>query len=140
MFVGDGNNSLKRINGVGGREIADTRVFGDSDYYLSEEYVNTFADEVKARPPNKNTVDDEDDDEGGESGDQVHGDPTDGANDPSLKGCTDNWKAAAADAMKKMWSAFRESGYFATACRHGFILWVADMICSGELYVSFMLY
>lgn len=141
MFVGDGNNSLKRINGVGGRQISDTRVFGDSNYYLSEEYVNTFADKVKARPPNKNAIDDEDEEDAGATrGDDIHGDPTDGANDPSLKGCTDNWKAAAADAMKKMWSAFRESGYFATACCHGFILWVADMICSRELYVLFTLY
>ncbi|KAJ3831300.1 hypothetical protein F5878DRAFT_517426, partial [Lentinula raphanica] len=58
--------------------------------------------------------------------------PTDGG-PASLQQCTDNWKAAAADTQKRMWDVFDESGYFVSACRHGFILWVADMIRSGEL-------
>ena len=47
--------------------------------------------------------------------------------------CVTNWKAAAADEKKKMWSVFDESGIFACACRHGFILWLVDMRRSGEL-------
>ncbi|KAE9387174.1 hypothetical protein BT96DRAFT_1081007 [Gymnopus androsaceus JB14] len=135
MFVADSNNSLKRMDGVGKREVSDTCMFGESDYYLSKEYVNTFADEVKARPPSKNAIDDggEEEDFEGDWVDEVHGDPTNGAPSTELLECTKNWKAAAHDSLKKIWNAFRESGYFATACHHGFILWVVDMIRSGEL-------
>lgn len=103
-----------------------------SDYYLTEEYVNTFAHEVQARPSAKVTEDVIHEDSWV---DEVHGDPTDGEPTPSLQQCTDNWKAAAADSLKRMWDAFHESGWYVSACRHGFILWVADMIRSGELYV-----
>lgn len=139
MVVVDGNNSLKRLDGVGKREVSDTRIFGDSDYYLSEEFVDTFADEVKARPKEKvvaeAVAEAEEEESEGELVDEIHGDPTDGDTDPTLKECTDNWKAAAAEGAKRMWNAFRESGYFVMACRHGFVLWVADMVRSGELYV-----
>ncbi|KAJ3870457.1 hypothetical protein F5051DRAFT_447676, partial [Lentinula edodes] len=130
LFAGDGNNSLKRIRGIGSRQIADLRVFADSDYYLTGEYVNTFAHEVQARPSAKVTEDVIHEDSWV---DEVHGDPTDGEPTPSLQQCTDNWKAAAADSLKRMWDAFHESGWYVSACRHGFILWVADMIRSGEL-------
>ncbi|KAJ3740705.1 hypothetical protein EV360DRAFT_57933, partial [Lentinula raphanica] len=131
LFAGDGNNSLKRIKGVSGRQVADCRVFKDSDYYLSEDFVNTFAHEVKARPPAKDF--DIQNEEDSDWVDEHQGDPTDGEFAPTLQQCTDNWKAAAADSSKKMWDAFHESGWFVSACRHGFILWVCDMIRSGEL-------
>jgi len=134
MVVVDGNNSLKRLDGVGKREVSDTRIFGESDYYLSEEFVNTFADEVAVRPKEKPAADDGEEESEAEWVDEVNGDPTDGDTDPTLQECTDNWKAAAADGAKRMWDAFRESGYFVMACRHGFVLWVADMVRSGELY------
>lgn len=135
MVVVDSNNSLKRLDGIGKREVSDTRIFGESDYYLSEEFVNTFADEVRAwpKPKEKLVADDDEEEPQGEWVDEVHGDPTDGETEPTLQECTDNWKAAAADGAKRMWDAFRESGYFAMACRHGFVLWVADMVKSGEL-------
>lgn len=130
MWVVDGNNSLKRMAGVGNREVSDTRVFGESDYYLSADFVNTFANEVT----HTTHVEDEDPDESqSEWVNEEHGDPTDGTTDGGLAQCTENWKAAAADQHKKMWSIFQESGYFVSACRHGFVLWVADMIRSGEL-------
>ncbi|KAF9076441.1 hypothetical protein BDP27DRAFT_1210207 [Rhodocollybia butyracea] len=132
MVVIDGNNSLKRLDGIGKREVSDTRVFGESDYYLSEEFVNRYADEIPARPQPNATAEVEED----LPGDWVnveYGDPTDGDSDPILRECTDNWKAADADGAKRMWDAFRETGYFAMACRHGFVMWVADMIRSGEL-------
>ncbi|KAG6858673.1 hypothetical protein C0995_014805, partial [Termitomyces sp. Mi166 len=44
-----------------------------------------------------------------------------------------NWKVAAKEENKKMWAIFTESGIFASACCHGFILWICDMITSGEL-------
>ena len=50
MFAMDGNNSLKRIRQVGSRAIADHQVF-ESDYFLSQEYVNKFANEVKRKEP-----------------------------------------------------------------------------------------
>ena len=78
-----------------------------------------------------------------ESEEDVEGDPTDGAaaNDvtgsarqKAIEACVRNWKAAASDAQKKsMWEIFDETGIFAAACRHGFILIVVDMVRSGEL-------
>lgn len=47
--------------------------------------------------------------------------------------CSKNWKAAASDEKKRMWSIFDETGIFVSACRHGLVLWVADMVRSGEL-------
>ena len=55
----------------------------------------------------------------------------------SLSSCTRNWKAASAEEKKKMWAVFDETGIFASACPHGLILWIADMVRSGELYVMF---
>lgn len=46
--------------------------------------------------------------------------------------CANNWKAAQSDSKKRMWGIFAETGLFASACRHGFILWIADMVRSGE--------
>lgn len=61
----------------------------------------------------------------------VEGDPTDG--DPATSTCTKNWKAAQSDEKKRSWDVFDETGIFASACRHGFMLWVIDMVRSGEL-------
>ena len=36
---------------------------------------------------------------------------------------------------KKMWGVFNETGVFASACPHSFILWLADMVQSGEQFV-----
>ncbi|KAG2068473.1 hypothetical protein BDR04DRAFT_1129243 [Suillus decipiens] len=47
--------------------------------------------------------------------------------------CSKNWKAVASDEKKQMWSIFDETGIFVSACCHGLVLWVADMVCSGEL-------
>ena len=118
---------------------ADTRIFDDSDYFLPQEFVDRFADEVK--PRTKNTTDPSYDDaeDGAESPADVlqhsaEGDPTDGSPDrPDYEPCTQNWKAAASDEKKKMWAIFDETGIFASACRHGFILWLIDMVKSGEL-------
>ncbi|KAI0371593.1 hypothetical protein BV20DRAFT_1035224 [Pilatotrama ljubarskyi] len=42
-------------------------------------------------------------------------------------------KAAQSDEKKRSWDIFDETGIFASACRHGFILWIIDMVHSGEL-------
>lgn len=54
------------------------------------------------------------------------GDDTNGA-------CTEHWKAAQSDNLKRMWSIYQETGIFLSACRHGLIWWIVDMIESGEL-------
>ena len=45
----DGNNSLKRIAKIGKRDVADRRVFTESDYYLSEDFVDKYAYKVKGK-------------------------------------------------------------------------------------------
>ncbi|KAH9885847.1 hypothetical protein C8Q73DRAFT_620026, partial [Cubamyces lactineus] len=125
LFAMDGNNSLKRLAPLGGRRAGDSRVFRDSDYFLPAAFVNTFAGEVRAKPKPEDD-DDDDDDESAEEGD-----PTDGMT--LISGCTKNWKAAAAEEKKRSWGIFDETGIFASACRHGLILWLVDMIRSGEL-------
>lgn len=47
--------------------------------------------------------------------------------------CVVNWKAASADEKKRMWEIFDKCGVFACVCRHGFMLWLIDMVRSGEL-------
>lgn len=139
MWVIDGNNSLKGMVTTGGRTRADDRVFGDSDYYISEEFVNKYAEEVPSRSAGKSDDGPVEDDDGNDWFDIQQGDPTDGGRVDSdemtnlLKSCTKNWKAASEDANKRSWDAFHETGLFAGACRHGFILWICDMIRSGEL-------
>lgn len=128
MLCMDGNNSLKRLASIGNRARGDTRTFHDSDYFLSEEFVNQYAGEVKAQGQTSGEEDETHADRSGE------GDPTDGViDDPDVTPCTRNWKAAAAEDKKRMWGVFDETGIFAIACRHGFVLWVADMMRSGEL-------
>ncbi|KAK7438741.1 hypothetical protein VKT23_017871 [Stygiomarasmius scandens] len=142
MWVCDGNNSLRRMATLPGRRTGDTRTFDGSDYFLSTEFVNQYADEVKARPLKhtdlKPVNNDEDDEDEEVLGLEEGGDPTDGLDvdvslSKSLAACTKNWKAASAEAKKKMWNIFEETGIFASACRHGFILWLADMVRSSEL-------
>ena len=49
MYAIDGNNSLKRMRLAADRVAADDRVLTDSDYFLSQEYVDRFAHEVRRR-------------------------------------------------------------------------------------------
>lgn len=134
----DGNESLRRIAGVGERSIGDTRTFDKSDYYLSEEFVDLFKDEVKSKtaPAAEETSQHEreweDEEAGGDVGDteEASGPLVGPASPPQ---CMDNWKSAAAEGKKRMWGIFRQTGLFASACRHGLILWLVDMIRSGEL-------
>ncbi|KAI0782170.1 hypothetical protein C8Q75DRAFT_795935 [Abortiporus biennis] len=155
LWAFDGNNSLKRMStsALGNRVAGDTRTFEDSDYFIPQAYVDKFANEVRAQkspPVGKNVSspswdeedegddneDDDDDDEKIENGGdgQVEGDPTDGCTqDTDLTQCTRNWKSAAAEDKKRMWPIFDETGIFAGACRHGMILWIVDMVKSGEL-------
>lgn len=142
-----GNNSLKRLAPSGNRSVGDTRIF-HSDYLLPREFVDQYANEVKSRqrqPKGKavartSNQSDSEDDDNNEEDDEVTqdpsmagaGDPTDGTSAAPTP-CASNWKAASAEEHKRMWSIFDETGVFLTACRHGLILWIADMVRSGEL-------
>ncbi|KAI0704566.1 hypothetical protein C8Q76DRAFT_631002 [Earliella scabrosa] len=131
LWCMDGNTSLKRARLARGRKIGDQRVF-ESDYFLTTEYVNRFANEVRARPQTTAKSGDKDKDTTEISDEEEDGDPTDGSPDIEST-CTKNWKAAAADEKKRTWDIFEETGIFASACRHGFVLWIIDQIRSGEL-------
>jgi len=61
------------------------------------------------------------------------GNPTNECPDDDMIPCTDKWKATAADDKKRMWGVFEETGIFASACWHGLMLWISDMVQSGEL-------
>ncbi|KAI0350003.1 hypothetical protein OH77DRAFT_1576588 [Trametes cingulata] len=140
----DGNNSLKRLATSGKRSTADKREF-DSDYFLPHEFADRYANDVKSRrrgtqpkaPLVPHTTDDngsedepDESDEEESRGGGEGGDPTD--SNVEISSCAKNWKAAAADEKKHMWGVFEETGIFASACRHGIILWVVDMVRSGE--------
>ncbi|KAI0083028.1 hypothetical protein BDY19DRAFT_987985 [Irpex rosettiformis] len=152
LLAMDGNNSLKRIATTAHRTAADTRILDDSDYFLPTDFVNRYANEVKGRsskgPAVRRKADNSDTESDDDSRSVVaEGDPTDGlrpnentvpndlhkARRQRLAQCTKNWKSAAKEDRKKMWGMFDEAGVFAAACRHGLILWVIDMVCSGEL-------
>jgi hypothetical protein len=47
--------------------------------------------------------------------------------------CIKRWRAAGPEERKKMFGMFDETGIFIVACRHAFVLWLSDMIRSGEL-------
>lgn len=86
LYALDGNSSLKRAAMFEGRTQADARVLDDSSYWLSREYINKFASEV--RGVTKNTAvrhrngdessEDENDWEDVEDVGNEPGDPTDG--------------------------------------------------------------
>ncbi|KAJ3572909.1 hypothetical protein NP233_g2769 [Leucocoprinus birnbaumii] len=46
--------------------------------------------------------------------------------------CAGQWKNMSDASTAKSWSIFDENGVFIAVCRHGFVLTVADMVCSGE--------
>ncbi|KAF8515032.1 hypothetical protein BU17DRAFT_93915 [Hysterangium stoloniferum] len=116
----DGNNSLKRF--IKKTAAEDTLAF-ESDYFLSRDFVNQFAGEVKVIRRRRK----------GDKVQEVHeeGDPTDG--DPTIVVCTDRWKVANADKTNVLLTSFNETGIFIGACRHGIIWIISDMVKSGEL-------
>ena len=123
MFAVDGNDSLKRIARIGPRDVADLRCFSKSDYFIPTEEVDEWARETRSIEA---SVDDN-----GDVDDVAEGENEDVNPGP----CANNWKAAQSDSKRRMWGIFAETGLFASACRHGFILWIADMIRTGEQWV-----
>jgi hypothetical protein len=100
--------------------VGDTRIFQDSDYFLPSEFVDRFAGEVHAAANTQEDILIE----------TSNGDD-DGELDGVGNGCNAHqWKAAG---EKGTWGIFDETGIFASCCQHGLILWIVDMIRSGEL-------
>lgn len=123
---------------VGNRIAADTRVYEDTDYFLTRKYVDGFANEVASRRKDKHreVLAEDSEPEEDDPDPSPEGDPTDGVSADAGDGvdkCVKNWKAAAADEKKRTWAIFDETGIYASACRHGMILWLCDMVRSGEL-------
>ncbi|KAG1874961.1 hypothetical protein F4604DRAFT_1680819 [Suillus subluteus] len=110
MIVFDGNNSLSRMVSLGGREVGDTRKF-QSDYYLEPGYIDIYASQSNAPSSDDENLDPTSRIPTGE-------DPGPSNTSQPTSACTDNWKAAAADAKKKLWGIFEEMGVFTSACRH----------------------
>ncbi|KIJ24801.1 hypothetical protein M422DRAFT_130151, partial [Sphaerobolus stellatus SS14] len=110
----DGNNSLRRIDPTA---ISDRTPLLDgrgplTDYWIDSMTVDRFKDEVKKakKPPE---------------------DAAAGADSHSI--CVERWRNAGPEERKRMWAMFAETGIFLGACRHGFVLFICDMIQSGEL-------
>jgi hypothetical protein len=134
LYTVDGNDSLKRIihretvpEAVGSdgafvpvvgasSESTDTRVGGE-EVYLTNEYVNKWSKEnITTIIPTYNEAEDDKDNP-----------------------CAERWRNMKSTITSKMWGVFDETGIFLALCRHGFVLLIADMVRSGELYI-FSLY
>jgi hypothetical protein len=130
MYVMDGGNSAKRMATPAQRRVGDVRQFTDSDYLLPRPFVDRFAHEVKTSELFDDTTDNDDEQAA------LDGAQTDPVSLVNAADCSKTWKAAASEDKKRMWGIFDETGIFVSACRHGLLLWYADMVKSGELYVT----
>ena len=123
----DGNNSLKRMK-IARRhqEAGDVHELTDSDYFFDNTFVNSFEDEVQH--PTQTCIKQEFQNEIVKRDDGYITE----VDDPQLESCASNWKAAVSMEKKKVWGIFDETGIFASACPHSFVLWLVDMVQSGE--------
>ncbi|KAG1835645.1 hypothetical protein EV424DRAFT_1468103 [Suillus variegatus] len=129
MYVLDGGNSAKCMAGPGGHEQGDTRTYTESDYILPCDFVDSFANKV--RPHHSQAADPVAGVSNIKEEEDTH--PEDLMMQVMSSDCSKNWKAAADEEKKHMWSVFDETGIFVSTCRHGLLLWVTDMVSSGEL-------
>jgi hypothetical protein len=127
LYTVDGNDSLKRIIRRETTAITDSSstvpILGDSSesadmrragkgLYLTNEQVDEWSAEMlKAAFPAYVEEDDAD-----------------------QNPCAERWRNMRTELTAKMWGIFDETGLFLALCRHGFVLLLADMIRSGELY------
>ncbi|KAJ7092254.1 hypothetical protein C8R44DRAFT_891296 [Mycena epipterygia] len=117
----DGNNSLKRFHrrertegGAAGvsKEREDSRQV-PGDYYISPEEVDEWGKE--------------------ELEELLKGFTPDPAWEEAGDGYSDRWENMKEHVTAKAWGMYDETGVFLSLCRHGFVLFIADMIRSGEL-------
>ncbi|EJD45903.1 hypothetical protein AURDEDRAFT_63834 [Auricularia subglabra TFB-10046 SS5] len=111
----DGGQSMKRSAAAG---MADTRMF-QMDYRVPPEEVDLCANESDNTAALAFTTVAE------------SGEPGDDAPSPSL--CAHRWKNAKAEHHKIAPGMYEQTGMFVINCRHGFVRWFAEMLCSGEL-------
>lgn len=124
-----------------------------SDYYVGREDVDAFAKPAPAtkgagkgkKKAKKGAMENEVGDDEADAAMEITADNTGDdwvvknasigplAGDDIISICVERWKANADDSKKGMFDCFEESGVFIAACRHGFVLAMADMVCSGEL-------
>ena len=124
LYTTDGNDSMKRIirretvpeapatsEGItqpilgACSEAKDSRTAGRG-VYLSREQVDEWAKEVLTE--------------------EVPGYDDDNP-------CAEHWRNMKTELTAKMWGIFEETGLVLALCRHGFVLILVDMVCSGEL-------
>ncbi len=133
----DGNNSLRHLNenltepsgeemgedfvtdaGPARKARVDLReIVGWGDYYISRARVEEFS---------KDAI-----------GDMLTTD-SDPENPMEPSPCAERWSNMVNDLTSRMWGIYDETGIFLSVCQHGFVLLVADMVKSGELYVFFL--
>ncbi|KAG1774964.1 hypothetical protein EV702DRAFT_1180545 [Suillus placidus] len=111
----DSNNSSKRVAGVGS---ADEHQF-HSSYFIPRIQVDRFKDEVQHRRSNHNV-------------DQPPDHEPSAETDENLASCL-RWKSSGPDHKKTALDIYETTGIFASACHHGFIIKVCEMVRSGEL-------
>ncbi|TEB39060.1 hypothetical protein FA13DRAFT_1619949 [Coprinellus micaceus] len=130
----DGNSSTKRVD-TGFRQQGDTRKFS-SDFFLEVEEVDklTLKDirvsESESKGPEVPLFDDEQERE--DEPEDEPAQPVRSGKPSEISDCVRNWKAAQSDSKKRTLEMFNETGWFASGCRHGLTLWVADMVRTGE--------
>lgn len=139
----DGNESQRRDS----KNQADPRTF-EASYYVSEQEVNRFQYDVQTQRTTKVFLSLHSQNSLSNaflkssvalgSGTETVGAPETNEDSGTFdnSACTKNWTAAKSDNTKSMFNTFDETGIFTAVCRHGHVLLVADMIQSGERYVS----
>jgi hypothetical protein len=48
-------------------------------------------------------------------------------------GCEECWENMKEDVTVRAWGLYDETGIFPALCRHGFVLFIVDMVQSGDL-------
>ncbi|KZV82873.1 hypothetical protein EXIGLDRAFT_626428, partial [Exidia glandulosa HHB12029] len=129
----DGGTAMKRSASAGH---ADTRVF-ETDYRIPPAEVDVYANEVKKRVmPTKAVSRDlkkqvSEVDASSWTTLNEPGEPGDDAPKPSV--CAGRWKNAKAEHHKTAPGMYDQTGVFVCVCRHGLVLWFAEMVRSGKL-------
>jgi len=125
----DGNNSAKSVDLAVrlGHKRPDPHD-GRSAVWLTEDYVDHFKDEanrVRRQPVQSYNID---------SGDEWVDEPEE-VEGEQMDVCVDQWRNAAPEACKKIFTIFHKSGVFIAVCRHGFLLSICDMVRSCQVWV-----